>query len=170
MRIIASFILGLAALIGLALPAPASDYTDMDICLGRQIVARMLCKRPEEVDYVAKVKNNVYLFTVFYANRKARFFVGVYKDMIRVQGKEYQTATRSIPYHFDKVSKCAVVDYSAPDCPNSERIVCCSEKTVDEKLDDKFWDRPIPELLEEDLRNALESDNATAPAEPGQGQ
>lgn len=168
MRSIASLILGLAALVLLAQPAPASDYMDMDICLGRQIVARVLCKRPEDVDYVARVRDNVYLFTVFYANRKARFFVGVYNDMIRVQGKDYQTATRTIPYHFDKVSKCAVVDYSVSDCPNSERIVCCSEKTVDEKMDEKFWDRPIPELLEEDLRNALEAGNATAPAGPKQ--
>ncbi|WP_419784989.1 hypothetical protein [Pseudodesulfovibrio sp.] len=166
MRRITTFLFGLAALILLVRPAIASDYMDMDICLGKQIVARVLCKSPSEVDYVTRIKKNLYLFTVFYANRKVHFFVGVYGDMIRVQGKEYQKVTRSIPYHFDKVSKCAVVDYSVPDCPNSERIVCCSEKTIDEKMDEKFWDRPIPDLLEEDLRNALKNDNATAPAAP----
>ncbi|MEF2230641.1 MAG: hypothetical protein V3571_06910 [Pseudodesulfovibrio sp.] len=148
-----------------ATAARASDYTDMDICLGRQIVARILCKDPREVDYVAQVRDNVYLFSVFYANRKARFFVGVYKDMIRVQGKDFQTATRSIPYHFDAVSKCGVVDYTVRDCITQERIVCCSEKTIEEKMDDRFWDRPIPDLLEEDLRRALEA-NATQPGGP----
>ena len=153
----------LAAILALSAGAArASEYTDMDICLGRQVVARILCKNPNDVDYVAQVRENVYLFSVFYANRKARFFVGVYKDMIRVQGKDFQTVTKSIPYHFDSTSKCGVVDYSVRDCINNERIVCCSEKTIEEKMDEKFWDRPIPELLEEDLRKALES-NATEP-------
>jgi len=156
----------LAALLALgAGTARASEYTDMDICLGRQIVARMLCKQPNDVDYVAQVRDNVYLFSVFYANRKARFFVGVYKDMIRIQGKDFLTVTKSIPYHFDSTSKCGVVDFYVRDCIFQERIVCCSEKTIEEKMDDKFWDRPIPELLEEDLQRALES-NATQPGGP----
>lgn len=149
------------------LPAHASEYQDMDICLGRQLVARILCKDPIEVNYVSKVRDNIYLFSVFYANKEARFFVGVYEDIIRVQGKDYLDTTRSIPYEFDDNAKCGVVDYSIPACQSSERIVCCSQKTVEEQLDDQFWNRPIPELLEEDLRRALESDNATGqpPAE-----
>lgn len=148
------------------LPAAASEYMDMDICMGRQIVARILCKDVDEVNYVSRVRENIYLFSVFYANKEARFFVGVYQDMIRVQGKDFKTVTRSIAYHFDETAKCGVVDYSIPDCPMSERIVCCSEKTVEEELDEKFWDRPIPELLEEDLRNALQGDNATETQTP----
>ncbi|CCH48627.1 hypothetical protein [Pseudodesulfovibrio piezophilus] len=144
-----------------SLPASGSEFPDMDICIGKNIVARILCKDVSEVDYVSRVRKNIYLFSVFYANKEARFFVGVYKDMIRVQGKDFMTVTRSIPYHFDETSKCGIVDYSVPDCPTSERIVCCSEKTLDEQLDEKFWDRPIPDLLEEDLRNALQADNAS---------
>jgi len=140
--------------------AMASDYMDMDICMGKQIVARILCKTPDEVNYVSRVKNNIYLFSVFYASKEARFFVGVYKDVVRVQGKDFQTVTRTIPYHFDTTAKCGVIDYAVSDCPTTERIVCCSEKTIEEKLDEKFWDRPIPELLEEDMRNAMQS-NAT---------
>jgi len=149
----------------LASPARSSDYQDMDICLGKQIIARILCKDAIEVNYVSKVRDNIYLFSVFYANKEARFFVGVYENMIRVQGKDYQTVTRSIPYHFDASAKCGIVDYSPPDCTNHERIVCCSQKTTEEELDEKFWDRPIPDLLEEDLRNALKSSNATQPPE-----
>lgn len=154
----ARFILALFILICSVMPARASEYVDMDICLGKQVVARILCKDVIEVNYVSRVRPNLYLYSVFYASREARFFVGVYNDMIRVQGKEFQTITRSIPYHFDEVAKCAVVDYSVPDCPTTERIVCCSQKTVEEQLDEKFWDRPIPELLDEDLKNALEAD------------
>lgn len=146
----------------LAAPSFASEFQDMDICLGKQVIARGLCKDPVEVNFVAKVRDNINLFSVFYAKKEARFFVGVYQDVIKVQGKDYLTTTRTIPYHFDAAAKCGVVEYSPPDCPTDERIVCCSQKTVEEQLDDKFWDRPIPELLEEDLRNALEASNSTA--------
>ena len=166
MRHIFRLTLIIAALAAFAHPSPASEYTDMDICLGRQVVARLLCKDSGEVNYVSRVQDDIYLFSVFYANKEARFFVGVYKDMIRVQGKDYQTVTRSIPYHFDEKAKCGVVDYTVPGCPLTDRIVCCSEKTVEEKLDDRFWNRPIPELLEEDLRKALEGANATQPDQP----
>jgi hypothetical protein len=170
MRHITSLALTTLALILLVLPASASEYTDMDICLGRQVVARILCKSPQEINYVSKIRDNVYLFSVFYASQEAHFFVGVYNGMIRVQGKEFKTVTQTISYHFDSMSKCGVVDYTQPSCPATGRIVCCSEKTVEEQLDDKFWDRPIPELLEEDLRNALQDDNATQPSpqQPGQ--
>ncbi|WP_272700452.1 hypothetical protein [Desulfovibrio sp. Fe33] len=145
-------------------PARASDYMDMDLCLGKQVLGRILCKDPREINFVAKVRDNVYLFSVFYAKQMARFLVGISNDKIRVQGREFLKLTRTIPYEFDETSKCAVVEYSSSECNYSEPIVCCSEKTEEDKLDDKFWDRPIPELLEEDLRKALE----VLPPEEGQ--
>lgn len=141
--------------------AIASEFQDMDICLGRQLLARALCKDPLEINYVSKVRDNINLFSVFYAKKETHFFVGVYSNMIRIQGREFLTVTRSIPYHFDGLAKCGIVEYSTSDCPTDERIVCCSQKTVEEELDDKFWNRPIPELLEEDLRNAIQGSNAT---------
>lgn len=168
------FALALTAL--LAIPARATELTDMDIDIGKKILARGLCKSPAEVNYVTKVRDNIYLFSVFYAQKEARFFVGVYNDIIRIQGKDFQNITRTIPYTFDETSKCAVIEYSVPDCPTNERIVSCSEKTIEEKLDDKFWDKTIPELLEEDLENAIKSGNpdqqeSDAPTEGnGQGQ
>lgn len=162
------FALVLAAL--MALPARATEFIDMDICIGKKILARGLCKTPAEVNYVARVRDNIYLFSVFYAQKESRFFVGVYDDVIRIQGKDFRNITRTIPYNFDETAKCAVIEYSVPDCPTNERIVCCSEKTIEEKLDDKFWDKTIPELLEEDLENAIKSgtmqdDNGTVPAQ-----
>lgn len=139
-------------------PTLASEFEDMDICLGKEVLARALCKDPLEINYVAKVRDNLYLFSVFYARQEARFVVGISNKKIRIQGKEFLTLTKTIPYEFDTMSKCGVVRFSTVECPNSQPIVCCSEKTVEEKLDEKFWDRPIPDLLEEDLRRALEVD------------
>ena len=153
-RIIAAIFVLVAGLA--AMPASASDYQDMDICLGKAVVARAICKDPLEVNFVAQVKDNIYLFSVFYARQEARFLVGVTDKMIRLQGKEFLKLTKTIPYHFDGGAKCAVVNFSTPDCPVTEPIVCCSEKTVEDTLDDKFWGRSVPDLLEEDLRKALE--------------
>jgi len=139
-----------------AIPALASDYMDMDICLGKQILGRILCKSPQEINYVAKVRDNIYLFSVFYAKQEARFVVGISSDKIRVQGKEFLKLTRTIPYDFDTTSKCAVVEYSSAECTRTEPIVCCTEKTAEDIKEEKFWDRSIPDLLEEDLKKALE--------------
>lgn len=76
MRYITRIILAVMAAIIFALPAQATEFMDMDISLGRQIVARTLCKDPVEVNYVSRVRENVYLFSVFYANKQARFFRG----------------------------------------------------------------------------------------------
>lgn len=158
------FILGLGVA---TLPALASDYEDMDICLGKAVVARAICKDPLDVNYVARVKDDIYLFSVFYARQEARFVVGISDKIIRIQGKEFLKLTKTLPYHFDKDAKCGVVEYTTPDCPVVEPIVCCSEKTPEEKLDEKFWGRPIPDLLDEDLRKALEAYDEEAGAEDG---
>ncbi|WP_319582086.1 hypothetical protein [uncultured Pseudodesulfovibrio sp.] len=139
-----------------AVPAPASDYMDMDICLGKQVLGRILCKDPQEINYVSQVRDNIYLFSVFYAKQVARFVVGISGDKIRVQGREFLKLTRTIPYDFDTTSKCAVVEYSSSECTRTEPIVCCTEKTEEDVKEEKFWDRPIPDLLEEDLKKALE--------------
>ncbi len=153
------------------IPAAATDLEDMDICLGKAVVARAICKDPLEVNFVAKVRDDIYLFSVFYAKQEARFLVGVGDKAIRIQGKEYLKLTNTVPYQFDKQSKCAVVDFSTPDCPKTEPIVCCSEKTEEDKLDDKFWGRPIPDLLDEDLRRALEAyDKEEENAEDGEAE
>jgi hypothetical protein len=166
-RILIALSLALAVTLA-AGPAGASDLLDMDICLGKQILGRILCKDPQEVNYVAKVEDNIYLFSVFYAKQEARFVVGISNTKIRVQGREFLKLTRTIPYDFDKNTKCAVVEYSSSECPRSEPIVCCSEKTAEDLKEQKFWDRPIPDLLEEDLKKALEV--LPPEGQPAQGQ
>jgi hypothetical protein len=150
------------------IPAEASEFQDMDICLGKQVLGRILCKDPQEINYVAKVKDNIYLFSVFYAKQEARFVVGISDSKIRVQGREFLKLTRTIPYDFDKSTKCAVVEYSSSECTRTDPIVCCSEKTEEDVKEQKFWDRPIPDLLEEDLKKALEV--LPPEGQPAQGQ
>ncbi|WP_203529646.1 hypothetical protein [Pseudodesulfovibrio sp. JC047] len=158
----ALFIITTIALLGMTTGSVwASDYEDMDICLGKKVLARALCKDPLEINYVARVRKNIYLFSVFYARQESRFVVGISNSKIRIQGKEFLTLTQTIPYEFDTTSKCAVVKFTTPECRNAPPIVCCSEKTVEEKLDEKFWDRPVPDLLEEDLRRALDVETST---------
>ena len=159
----------------LAVPAGATDLQDMDICLCTGALARELCKDPSDIFLVGQVRSDLYLFSVFYANQETKFFCGVNKNNVKLQGKEWRKVTRTIPYQFDKGSKCGVLEHSVSDCPNYERLVCCSQKTEEEKLDDDFWVKPIPELLDEDLRQAIEDMNATeeapaeTPAEPPAG-
>lgn len=164
------FAMACAAILGLAAqPVQASEFEDMDIGLGKAVVARALCKDPLEVNYVTRLRENMYLFSVFYAKQEARFVVAVSEKFIRIQGREYLKLTKTIPYTFDSDAKCSIVDFTVPGCPNTDRIVVCSEKTVEEKLDDKFWGKSIPELLDEDLRRALEAyEQGDAPAEEGQ--
>ncbi|BCS90106.1 hypothetical protein [Pseudodesulfovibrio sediminis] len=152
-RILFAIVLTMTFMTGSAL---ASEYEDMDRCLGRAVVARLVCKDVDDVQFVSKVRDNLYLFSVFYARQEARFIVGVSSKSIRVQGREFLKLTKTIPYNFDDNSKCGVATFSSPECPTSAPIVCCSEKTVEDKLDDKFWGRPIPDLLDEDLKKALE--------------
>ncbi|OIQ51059.1 hypothetical protein BerOc1_03004 [Pseudodesulfovibrio hydrargyri] len=171
-RILTALALALAIALA-AIPAPASDYADMDICLGKQVLGRILCKDPQEINYVTKVRDNIYLFSVFYAKQEARFVVGISGDKIRVQGREFLKLTRTIPYAFDKTSKCAVVEYSSSECTRTDPIVCCTEKTEEDVKEQNFWDRPIPDLLEEDLQKALEvlppEDQPVQNGENGQG-
>lgn len=164
------FIFALLTVVITASSAMATEFMDMDIKIGREVVANALCKSPAEVNYVTKVRDNLYLYSVFYAKKESHFFVGVYKDFIRLQGKEFKTITRTIPYKFDEATKCAVVQFSVPDCPTDANIVACSEKTLEEKKDDEFWDKSIPELLEEDLEKAIKAGQEEPQQDDTEGQ
>ncbi len=153
-------LLSLAFLL-LAVPAQADEIDNMNVNLCRRVMAKMMCKTEVDFNYVANVRQGIYLFSTFYANREARFFCGVGGGYIKVQGKDFLKTTRTIPYTFDRRSKCSIVEYSNPECPDYRRIVVCAEKTLDEQATEDFWNRPIPDLLDEDLRRALEGLNAT---------
>lgn len=159
------FIFAFVTLVMMASSAFATEFMDMDIEIGRKVVANALCKSPDEVNYVTMVRDNLYLYSAFYAKKESHFFVGVYTDFIRLQGKEFKTITKTIPYKFDEATKCAIVKFSVPDCPTDANIIACSEKTIEEKKSDEFWDKSIPELLEEDLEQAIKAGQEPAAQE-----
>lgn len=144
-----------------AVPARAGGVDEMDFCICRNVLSRMLCKDPNEFNLVGKIKDGLYIYSVFYANKETKFYCGVGSKFVKVQGVSKRRITRSIPYSFDPEENCGLVEFSSPECPVYAPVTCCAEKEADQRKADEFWDKPIPQLLDEDLREALEQDNAT---------
>mgnify|MGYP000238813124 CR=1 FL=1 len=164
MRILAALVLAISLLAPVRAQCDEIDIMNIELC--KQVMARMFCKSPQDFNMVAKVREGLFLLSTFYANKETQFFCGIGGGYIRVQGREFRTMTHTIPYVFDMKSKCSVVNYSSPDCPNSSPIVVCAQKTLDEQSAQDFWNRPIPDLLDEDLKRALDDLNATKPEQP----
>ena len=133
----------------------------MNLCLCRTILARVLCKKTNELNFVAKADPTGYWISAFWGNKDLRFYCGVDPGSVRIQAKGLQQFTRTIPVPFDPSSRCATVDYSNPECPTSRKVACCLPKTEQEKQEESFWNRPVLDLLKQDLERAQ---NATAPA------
>lgn len=156
-------VLLLLATLLLCAPATADEIDNMNVELCSQVMAKMMCKDQMDFNYVSKVRDGVYLFSAFYANSEVGFYCAVGGGYVKVKGVKYLKVTRTIPYTFDRPSKCSIVEYSNPECPDYRRIVVCAEKTLDEQATEDFWNRPIPDLLDEDLQRALEDLNGTNP-------
>ncbi len=139
--------------------AQAQVKDDLNVCLCRNVLARTLCKQPEAFNFIDEFRDSAtYSFTVFYANKETRFLCMVTDNEIRIKGRAWQTIRRTIPLEMNTETSCGLADYSTPDCPQDKPIVCCGQKTKQDISEDKayeFWSRPIPELLEEELRQDL---------------
>ena len=138
---------------------------DLNLCLCRQIIARELCKSPREFQYVGKTDvKGTYVFKVFYANRPQTFVCLVLPETIRIQGQTGQRAIKlEVPYFLDRETGLASVEFSSPDCPNAAPIECRTKPTpAQERAQDRetFWQRPIPEILQEELQRQSD-ENAT---------
>ena len=127
-------------------------------------IARTLCKQPQDLKYIDEYQtSNTYSFTVFYAKTETRFVCLVTDTEIRIQGKAWQPIMRTIPLDFESNHFCGLVNYSVPECPYEKPIICCSEKSVKQEKEDKaydFWNRPIPEILEDEIRLREMQENA----------
>lgn len=141
-------------------PVPLELRDDMNICLCQQLLARTLCKQPHDFSFIDEYRDSsTYSFTVFYANKETRFMCMVSPGEVRIKGKAWQPIMRTIPLDVDQKNACATADYSVPECPKSKPVVCCSQKTGQDISEDKaydFWTRPIPEILDEELRRDQE--------------
>lgn len=160
MKTLATLTLAVTLLFPVAsLASDASD--DMDFCICRNVVARLLCKDVDEINLVGKVRDGLYIYSVFYANKVSKFYCGVGEKYVKLQGFDRVTVTRSIPYTYDPEENCGIIDYYSDSCPVYTPVKCCANKDADQRKADEFWDKPLPQLLDEDLRDALQAGNAT---------
>jgi hypothetical protein len=162
-------------------PAEASAQQvrdEMNVCLCRNVLARTLCKSPEEFSYIDEYHDSgTYAFTVFYAKQETRFLCMVTARDVRIKGRAWQEIMRTIPYELNPETMCGVSTYSTLECPMEKPIVCCGEKSAQDLEEDKaydFWSRPIPDILEDELKNRAQPPTDAAPGDapgtaPGEG-
>ncbi|MBN2140316.1 MAG: hypothetical protein PHV85_06315 [Desulfovibrionaceae bacterium] len=149
----------------LATGSRAMGPEDMNLCLCRHVIGRLLCKDIEEIEYIGRMADGTYGFSVFYASKPTRFYCYVSEQNIQVRGRAATPITRTIPYVFDKNSRCGIVALEVPECPNKNDIICCAVRKKEDVEEEKFWSRTIPALLDEDLKSVFGKDaNATKPA------
>jgi len=166
----------LALLLAFALAAPASAQQagpdDMNLCLCSSALSRLLCKKENELAFVAKIDAGVYLYTVHYGAKDTRFTCSVTGEAILVRGETVPVLLRTIPYTYDPAKMSGVFSLTEPDCPIGGQARCVGKKTAKQLTVEKenaFWNRPIPTILQDELR-AGTFGNATgaepAPATP----
>lgn len=135
-------------------------------CVALEALARTQCKDPIDYSFVGKYKEDVYIFNTFYGSKYKDFFCKVDKSSIKILTRK-KTFRRVVDYKIDS-DGCAVIDYQSASCPHRGKIRCCLPKTEDDKKkakEDEFWDRPVPDLLKEDQKEAIkELQNRTSKA------
>lgn len=163
-----------AALLGqrlLLAPAPArAAGDDLQLNLCKQVLARMLCKKPGDFGYMGKVEEGVYILSVFYASKNSEYLCAALPDgQLIIQDRTWRPLRRVFHYEPDSTGKCLAVEYSNPECPTRAAAKSCPPKMdAKEAAKETFWNRPIPKILEEEFKamKGQGETNATAPAPP----
>ena len=169
-----AILVALAAALALAVPerpAQAMEAVDQrNICLCTRVMARILCKKPDEFNYVDSYSDGTYSFTVFYADQVRPIRCQVSSSFVHLKADLGQTMLRSVPYTPDAATGCGTVDYRVPQCPDTSIIKCCGKRSAEDLQKEeelKFWNKPIPELLQQELQKGIATEaNATAPPAP----
>lgn len=165
-------VLGLALLLVLALlPQPAlAAGDDVKLTLCRQALSRMLCKKAENIGYMGKIEDGVFILSVFYASKNSEYLCAVMPDgQAIIQDRTWRAMRRVIPFTKDSEGRCLISQFSSPECPNRAPIRACPAKTpqdAKEQVKETFWVRPVPKILEDEYRAMQAQENATAPAQP----
>ncbi|MDD4732528.1 MAG: hypothetical protein PHX58_11395 [Desulfovibrio sp.] len=150
--------------------APAEHTQTRDICLCREVIARTLCKDPDEVEFIDRyMDTNTYSFTVFYAKKPERFICNVSGTEIRIKGKAWAPILRTITLKRTPEGNCMDLNYSVPECPRPP-VRCCEPERAEDVLEQKaldFWSRPIPDLLEDELTDGIATEEPEADAAAG---
>ena len=163
----------LALLLCIILPrARAQGPDDVNVCICKHVLARTLCKDPADFALVTRLAGSpTYYFNVFYANQDTGFYCRVGQSSIAIKGKAGRAMTRTMTYQYDDGAMCATTDYSVPECAYDQNATCCHDKAMTEiqaqKVED-FWDRPIPDILRDELEsNATDRVSEEEAAMPG---
>ena len=159
-------------------PAPAQDAEtpqglsneeEIQLCLCRNVLARTLCKDPTDFSYVASYRDGTHTFTVFYANQQSRVLCQVSDAFVHIKAELNRTLVRSVEYTRDPDKPCASVDYQVPECPADWTITCCAQLGPGEQEEQKeleFWNRPIPEILRDELESGMAREQNASDAQP----
>lgn len=166
--------LALALALCLALPAGAHAGDDLNLSLCRQILSRMLCKKPSEFGYSGKLGEGVYVISMFYASKPSEYLCAVMPDgQVILQDRTWRATRHVVPYTLEDEGKCLGAHFSSPDCPNRAAIKVCPPKSrldAKDQAKETFWNRPVPKILEEEFKAMSAKDqNATTPA-PAEGE
>lgn len=154
-------------------PALAQDRQTRDICLCRQVIARTLCKRPDEVEFIDRYMDDAtYSFTVFYAKKPERFICNVSGNEVRIKGKAWSPLLRTVRVTPSTQGEgdCMDLDYFVPECPRGP-VRCCEPRRAEDVEREKeldFWNRPIPDLLEDELSEGIAAEEDEAAPQEGE--
>lgn len=167
----------LLLLAALTLPpvARADDSVNLTVC--KRIISHLLCKPYSEFSYAGKPADNVYIISFFYASKQSQMLCAVLDDgQIVVQDRTWRAERWVFPYTVVG-NKCISTSVTSPDCGRRKVKVCPPKtaKDVREQRQETFWNRPVPQILEQEMKgmNGHGQENATAaPAQqaPAGGQ
>lgn len=148
---------------------PTSVYArsmeeERSMCIALNALAKSQCKDPISYSYVGKQGKSIYIYNTFYGSKNKDFFCKVGDSEVTILSRD-RLFHRSIEYYIDE-NDCGVIEYSSAACTDKRVIKCCFAKSEKEIKADKeidFWHKPIPDLLQEDQKKALEElQNRTA--------
>jgi len=164
-------LLCLALLLAAPAPAAADDTVNLTVC--KRLVSHLLCKPYGKLSYAGKPADNVYIIGFFYATKESQMLCAVLDDgQIVLQDRTWRAQRWVFP--FTKSGACIVTTAFSPDCGRRKVKVCPPKtaKDVQEQRRETFWNRPIPQILEEELKsmNSGQQNATSAPAQQSPAQ
>jgi hypothetical protein len=148
-------LLGWLAAYGAVCPGPVAAQgalpAELEICLCRQLLARFLCKPAAGVELIGRQRTGIYVFNVFYGSKYSNFLCGVQGDIIRVSSRDILRQQGAMQFRYDEGDGCAVGEHVNLECRLFDpKISCCKQNMQQDqrkRLEDQFWDRPVPKDL-----------------------